>query len=135
MIVVHAEACEDLEAIIKQIKATGTKVGVSVNPGTSIDCLTEVLDKVDMILIMSVEPGLGGQEYIKSSTKKISSIKKMIDERGLSVDIEVDGGIHQSNVDEVLEAGANIIVAGSAVFRGDIKENIKGFQDAFVRKQ
>lgn len=133
IIVVHAEACEDLPAVIGQIKATGCKAGVAIKPATALDCLEEILDKVDMVLLMTVEPGFGGQSYIASSTKKIQKLKAMIDQRGLVVDIEVDGGIYQSNIDEVLNAGANIIVAGSAVFKGDIQENIKCFQAAFDR--
>ena len=131
MIVVHAEACQDLPTTIEQIKSMGCKAGVSIKPATSLGCLDTVLDKLDMVLIMTVEPGLGGQEYIKSSTAKICQLKKIIDERGLAVDIEVDGGIHQGNIDEVLDAGANIIVAGSAVFKGNIQANIDGLQKAF----
>lgn len=134
MIVVHAEACQDLSGTIEQIKAAGCKAGVSLKPATSIDCLDEVIDKVDMILIMTVEPGFGGQSYIEGSTSKIRQLKELVNKRGLSLDIEVDGGIYQSNVDEVLEAGANIIVAGSAVFKGDIRSNVKGFQEAFDRQ-
>ena len=134
MIVVHVEACEDVDATIAQIKAAGCKAGVSIKPDTSIDCLKDILDKLDMILIMTVEPGYGGQQYIESSTEKIRSLKAMVDEQGLSVDIEVDGGICKDNIDEVLEAGANIIVAGSAVFQGDIEDNISGFQEAFARQ-
>lgn len=133
IIVVHAEACQDLPATIEQIKAAGCEVGVSIKPGTAIDCLESVLDKLDMVLLMTVEPGFGGQSYIESSTEKIRKMKAIIDERGLSTDIEVDGGVYLSNIDEVLEAGANIIVAGSAVFKGDIEANIKGFQEAFAR--
>ena len=133
MIVVHVEACQDLPATIAQIKATGCKVGISIKPATKLDSLIDVLDSVDMILIMSVEPGYGGQEYIKSSSAKIRTLRTMLDERGLAVDIEVDGGICQNNIDEILEAGANIIVSGSAVFAGNIQENIKGFQETFKR--
>lgn len=133
MIVVHAEACQDLPAVIEQIKASGCEVGVSIKPATAIDCLDDVLDKLDMILLMSVEPGFGGQSYIESSTEKIRTLKAILDGRGLSTDIEVDGGIYLSNIDEVLDAGANIIVAGSAVFKGDIKANVKGFHEAFAR--
>ena len=141
MIVVHVEACKDVVATIAQIKAAGCKAGVSLKPNTSIDCLDDILDKLDMVLIMTVEPGYGGQEYIKSSTDKIRALKKMIDERGRNdqgrslLNIEVDGGIYKDNIDEVLEAGANIIVAGSAVFHGDIEDNIRGFQEAFARHE
>ena len=134
MIVVHVEACKDVASTIAQIKAAGCKAGVSLKPNTSIDCLKDILDELDMILIMTVEPGLGGQQYIESSTEKIRRLKAMVDESGLSIDIEVDGGICKDNIDEVLEAGANIIVAGSAVFQGDIEDNIRGFQEAFARQ-
>jgi len=133
MIVVHAEACQDLPSVIEQIKATGCKVGVSVKPATPLDCLDKVLGTLDMVLIMSVEPGAGGQEYIKASTNKIRLLKDMIDAQGLATDIEVDGGITQDNVEAVLNAGANIIVAGSAVFKGDIKVNVTKFHDVFTR--
>ena len=133
MITVHVEACQDLPKTIEQIKATRCKVGVSVKPATSIDCLADILDKIDMVLIMTVEPGFGGQQYIESSAAKIEALRTMIEEKELPVDIEVDGGICKETVDQVLEAGANIIVAGSAVFKGDIEANIKDFQAAFKR--
>ena len=134
VITVHEEASDDLLVLIEQIKATGCKVGISIRPATPISRLEAVIDKIDMVLLMTVEPGFGGQEYIKSSTKKIKKLKTMIDERGLSVDIEVDGGIRQSNVGMVLDAGANVIVAGSAVFKGNIKENVKEFIEIMVDK-
>jgi len=134
IIVVHEEACQDLPAVIKQIKACGCKAGVSIKPATKIDCLMDVLEDIDMVLVMTVEPGFGGQKYIESSTAKIKALRAIINERTLSLDIEVDGGICKENIDEVLEAGANIIVAGSAVFKGDIEANVKGFHEAFARR-
>jgi len=133
LIMVHAEACPHLEGTISQIKKLGLKAGVALNPATPLCYLDYVLDKLDMVLIMSVNPGFGGQSYIEKSTQKISDLKKMIADRGLQIDIEVDGGVNQKTIDTVLDAGANIIVAGSAVFSGDIKANIKDFQDAFER--
>ena len=133
MIVVHVEACQDVAGTIAKIREVGCKAGVSLNPATSLESLEAVLDQVDMVLVMSVNPGFGGQSFIESSVAKISNLKKMIDDKGLQVDIEVDGGVKQENVDKVLAAGANIIVAGSAVFGKDIKANVEGFEEAFKR--
>ena len=129
LITIHLEACEDVDATIDKIKGCGCKVGVSIKPNTPVSALQPYLDKVDMILIMSVEPGFGGQKFIPSSLEKISETKAMIDANGLSVDIQVDGGIYTHNVEEVLKAGANIIVAGSAVFNGDTKQNTIDMMD------
>lgn len=123
LITIHLEACEDVDATISKIKACGCKVGISIKPNTPVSALQPYLEQVDMILIMSVEPGFGGQKFIPSSLEKISETKAMIDARGLSIDIQVDGGIYTHNVEAVLKAGANIIVAGSAVFNGDTKQN------------
>lgn len=123
LITIHLEACEDVDATIDKIKACGCKVGISIKPNTPVSALKPYLDKVDMILIMSVEPGFGGQKFIPSSLEKISETKAMIDASGFSIDIQVDGGIYTHNVEEVLKVGANIIVAGSAVFNGDTKQN------------
>jgi len=135
MLTVHFKACKDLEGVIAQIRKAGCKVGVAVNPTTAVANIEDVLDKVDMVLVMSVEPGFGGQSYIDASTNKIKEVKKMIEDKGLDVDIQVDGGIKQDNVDTVLKAGANIIVAGSAVFNEDIKASIKGFKEAFEQHE
>ena len=123
LITIHLEACEDVDATISKIKECGCKVGLSIKPNTPVSALQPYLDMVDMILIMSVEPGFGGQKFIPSSLEKISETKAMIDAKGLSIDIQVDGGIYTHNVETVLKAGANIIVAGSAVFNGDTKQN------------
>ena len=123
LITIHLEACEDVDATIAKIKACGCKVGVSIKPNTPVSALQPYLEKVDMILIMSVEPGFGGQKFIPSSLEKIAETKAMIDASGLNIDIQVDGGIYTHNVEEVLKAGANIIVAGSAIFNGDTKQN------------
>ena len=133
MIVVHVEACQDVAGTIAKIREVGCKAGVSLNPATSLESLEAVLNQVDMVLVMSVNPGFGGQSFIESSVAKINNLKKMIDDKGLQVDIEVDGGVKQENVDKVLAAGANIIVAGSAVFGKDIKANVEGFEEAFKR--
>ncbi len=131
LITVHAEACVHLDRTVNRIHELGLRCGVAINPATPISVLKYVLDDIDMALVMSVNPGFGGQKYIDYVTGKIAGLKTMIDERGLHTDIEVDGGVNKDNVSAVLGAGANIIVAGSAVFGGDIKENIGCFDKAF----
>lgn len=123
IITVHIEACKDLDATIEKIREYGCKVGVSVKPATPVSVLEPYLDKIDMILIMSVEPGFGGQKFMPIALEKIAQAKTMIEEKGLNIDIQVDGGIDSHNVEDVMKAGANIIVAGSAVFNGDTKQN------------
>ncbi|MEE0419541.1 MAG: ribulose-phosphate 3-epimerase [Lachnospiraceae bacterium] len=127
IITVHAEACRHLDRTIQLIHSLGKKAGVSLNPATDLSVLEYVLDQVDMVLLMTVNPGFGGQKYIPYCTGKIARLRGMIEERGLSVDIEVDGGINRDTVSEVLNAGANVIVAGSAVFGGDTEENVRYF--------
>ena len=127
LITVHVEACKHLDRTISAIKEKGILAGVALNPATSLSEIEWILPKVDMVLIMSVNPGFGGQSYIPYATDKIRELKKMIDKMGLKTDIEVDGGVTLNNVAEVLDAGANIIVAGSAVFSGDIEDNISRF--------
>ena len=106
---------------------------MALNPATPLSVLDYVLEYTDMVLIMSVNPGFGGQSYIPNSTEKIAQIREIIDKRGLDTDIEVDGGINQSNVTEVIDAGANVIVAGSAVFNGDAQKNVEAFKEIFGR--
>lgn len=125
IITVHLEACEDIGKTIDAIKAHGVKAGVSICPETPVSEVTELIGSVDMILIMSVHPGFGGQKFIEESLDKIRELRKAASARGVDLDIEVDGGIYKENVEEVLKAGANVIVAGSAVFRGDAGENTK----------
>ncbi len=127
IITVHYEACKDLEKAIEMIRNVGCKVGVSIKPKTPISVLDDVLDKVDMILLMTVEPGFGGQAYIPESTQKIQDMRKALKERGLEKDIQIDGGIKKNNLKMVLDAGANVIVAGSAIFAGDIGKNVEEF--------
>lgn len=127
IITVHYEACKDVKKTIRLIKEKGVKAGVTIKPKTPNSVLTDVLDQVDMILLMTVEPGFGGQAYIPESTEKIRELRRMLDERGLQTDIEVDGGIKKTNLQTVLDAGANVIVAGSAIFKGDIEQNVKDF--------
>ena len=124
-ITVHAEACEDLERTVECIRNAGVKVGVSIKPATPVADITYILKDVDMVLIMTVQPGFGGQKYIEECTEKIEELKALIDEEGLEVDIQVDGGINDKTLTTVLDAGANLIVAGSYVFKGDLEENAK----------
>lgn len=125
IITVHAEACKHLDRVVTQIKEAGCKAAVALNPATPLNAVEYVLDMLDMVLIMSVNPGFGGQKYIPYSTEKIKELKKMIENKGLSTLIEVDGGVNASNVVEIMEAGVDIAVMGSAVFGGEIKANIE----------
>ena len=127
IITVHAEACTHLNRTIASIKEKGIRAGVALNPATPLSALDYILEDVDMALLMTVNPGFGGQKYIESCTRKIRELRRMIGERGLETDIEVDGGIKLNNVKTVLEAGANVIVAGSAVFSGDVEKNVTDF--------
>ena len=129
MITVHLEACEDEKSTLAKIRDCGMKVGLSICPETPAEAVKPYLENVDMILVMSVHPGFGGQKFIPESLDKIRMVREMIREKDLSVDIQVDGGIYLSNVREVLDAGANVIVAGSAVFKGDAAQNTKEFME------
>ncbi len=128
-ITVHAEACEDLERTIERIKDAGVKVGVSIKPATPVNDISHMLEDVDMVLIMTVQPGFGGQKYMDECTEKIQELKELIDKENLNVDIEVDGGINDDTLETVMKAGANIFVAGSWVFGGDIAENVRHIQN------
>ena len=128
IITVHQEACTHLNRTLKHIKERGIKAGVSLNPATDPATLKYVLNYVDMILVMSVNPGFGGQEFIPETLGKLSDVKKLVKESGRDIDIEVDGGITLKNVETILNAGANVIVSGSSVFKGSISENVKAFQ-------
>ena len=135
IITVHLEACEDVEATLKKIKACGKKSGLSIKPGTPVESIKPYLTLVDMILVMSVEPGFGGQKYIEATTEKIRLTRQMIKESGLDIDLEVDGGINVENVKMVLEAGANVIVAGVAVFGEQTLEKTKSFMEILSEKE
>ena len=128
---VHYEACGALRAVLAKIHGRGRKAGITTKPATPVDVLEPFLDQAELFLIMSVEPGLGGQAFIPSSLDKIRRLRELLEERGLTADLEVDGGIYHSNVREVLDAGANVIVSGSSVFRGSIEENVSGFMEIF----
>ena len=131
IITVHAESCIHLNRTIEAIKAAGCKASVALNPSTPLSALEYVLEYVDMVLLMSVNPGFGGQKYIENVTGKIAALKDIVLKKNLSVNIEVDGGINTSNVADVIDAGANVIVAGSAIFNGDIEKNTARFKEIF----
>lgn len=127
IITFHLEACDDPDLVIDKIHSYGKKAGISIKPGTEVDKLIPFLDKVDMILVMTVEPGFGGQSFIPESIGRVKKVREMLSERGLDTDIQVDGGIYTSNVQEIIDAGANVIVSGSGVFKGNITENVSKF--------
>lgn len=127
IITVHAEACKHLDRTIEAIKEKGLLAGVAINPATPVSAIAPILGKVDMVLIMTVNPGFGGQKLIPYTIDKVRELKKMIEETGNKVDIEVDGGVTTQNVEMLMDAGANIIVAGSSVFKGEIEENVYRF--------
>ena len=129
IITVHLEACENPAETLKTIRDCEVKAGISIKPGTPVESLKPYLTQADMFLIMSVEPGFGGQAFIPESLDRIKELRAMLEAAGLETDIEVDGGIYHSNVAEVLEAGANVIVSGSGVYKGDIKENTSRFME------
>ena len=116
VITVHAEACPHLHRVLQQIRGLGKRAGVSLNPHTDESCLNYVMDQLDLILVMSVNPGFGGQSFIPSALPKLARLRAMIDERGLDIDLEVDGGVKVGTARQVVEAGADVLVAGSAVF-------------------
>lgn len=127
IITVHAEACRHLDRTIAHMKELGVMAGVAINPATPIEVLRHVLEQVDMVLIMTVNPGYGGQKLIPYTLQKVTELRRILGEQGIKLDIEVDGGITLDNVDQALIAGANIIVAGSAVFSGDAEANVEAF--------
>lgn len=135
IVTVQVEACVHLHRTVQLIKELGAKAGVTLNPATSLITIEEVLPDVDLALIMSVNPGFGGQSYMPSSTAKIKRLRAMLDSIDSKAWLEVDGGIKASNAAEVVQAGATVLVAGSAVFGGDrsVAENVKGLQKAIAQ--
>jgi ribulose-phosphate 3-epimerase len=131
LICVHQEACKHLDRTVNRIKELGMKAAVALNPATPVSTLDAILPELDMVLVMSVNPGFGGQKFIPYTLDKVRELRAKIDERGLKTDIEIDGGVGLGNIREVLDAGANIIVAGSAVYNGNVEENVKKFMDIF----
>ena len=125
ILTVHYEACKDIRATLDKIKACGMKTGLAISPDTPVEVLKEFFGEVDMFLVMTVHPGFGGQKLIPEMLDKVRTLRAMLNERGLETDIQVDGGIYAFNVKEALDAGANVIVAGSAVFKGNAGENTR----------
>ena len=129
IITFHLEAAQDPKAVIDEIHKQGKKAGISIKPGTDASELEAYLDMVDMILVMTVEPGFGGQKLIPECVHKVKTVRGMLEAKNLKTDIEVDGGIYIENVSQLLAAGANVIVSGSGVFKGDVQYNVKRFLD------
>lgn len=125
----HLEATKDVDGVIDKIHKAGCRAGLSIKPGTAIEEIRPYLAKIEMLLIMTVEPGFGGQKYIPESTQRIKEARQMIKELGLNTDIQVDGGITKETAKIVLEAGANVIVAGSAIFGGNIHDNVARYRE------
>ncbi|WP_296141894.1 ribulose-phosphate 3-epimerase [uncultured Anaerococcus sp.] len=131
---IHYEACENLDQTIKEIKESGMEVGLTFKPATDINLIIPYLDKIDLVLVMSVEPGFGGQKFMEDSVEKIKTLRAYIDENNLDVKVQVDGGIKTTNVEKVIDAGADEIVSGSDVFGKDIKEQINKYYEIFKEK-
>ena len=127
ILTVHAETCTHLDQVVRDIKREGILAGVALNPSTPLSVLDYVLPEVDMVLIMTVNPGYGGQKMIPYTLDKVRELRGIIQRRGLSTDIEVDGGVKIDNVDQFLNAGANVIVSGSGIFKGDLAGNVEAF--------
>lgn len=135
LITVHAEACRHLDRSVQKIHELGKKAGVALNPATPLSAVEWILPQIDMLLVMSVNPGFGGQSFIPYSLEKLRAAREMIARSGKAVDLEVDGGVKLSNAKEILEAGANVLVAGSAVYHGSIAANTKAFLDLMGEKR
>ena len=134
LITVHAESCRHLDRTIEKIKEKGLLAGVAINPATPVSAISCVLEKVDMVLVMTVNPGFGGQKLIPYTLDKVREAKNLVKQSGCKTDIEVDGGINLENVEEAMDAGANIIVAGSAVFKEEIEKNVEAFLEKLQRQ-
>ncbi|MBR3771155.1 MAG: ribulose-phosphate 3-epimerase [Clostridium sp.] len=132
ILTVHAEACKHLNRTVMAIKDAGMKASVALNPATPLNVLDYVLEELDMVLLMSVNPGFGGQKFIPNTLTKIQELRRIITEKNLNVDIEVDGGVSLGNVKTIMDAGANVMVAGTAVYKGDVAANVKGFKEVFA---
>ena len=135
MLTVHVETCPHLHRTIQAIRERGLRPGVTLNPGTPLSSLDAVLHLVDLVLVMSVNPGFGGQEYIEESGERIRTVRARLDALSSRAHVEVDGGIHPENVRRVVDAGADVIVAGNAVFRGrgTVSENVQAFKRAWLQ--
>ena len=126
---VHVEACTHLQRTISEIKELGLKAGVTLNPGTPLTTLEYILNEVDLVLVMSVNPGFGGQKFIPFTLQKLNDLREMRLRKNATAEIEVDGGVTLSNAKEIMEAGAEVLVSGSSVFGGDIEANVKAFRE------
>ena len=131
ILTVHQEACVPLEETVRHIHDRGKRAGIAIKPHTDIAVLEKYFGLADMFLVMTVEPGFGGQEYLDSCTEKIMQLRSKLNDSGLDTDIQVDGGVTKDNVDTVVGAGANVIVMGSSIFRGNITENTRYFAKLF----
>jgi ribulose-phosphate 3-epimerase len=127
---VHVEASPHLHRTVQQIRELGVRPGVTLNPATPLESVRPILSEVDLVLVMSVNPGFGGQEYIDSSTGRIREIRNQLNAIGSQAHLQVDGGVKPFNVRSIVDAGANVIVAGSAVFKGDVAANVRAFEEA-----
>ena len=135
LVTVHQEACVPLSETIDKIHQRGKKAGVAIKPHTGIESLVPYFGQADMFLVMTVEPGFGGQKYMEMCTDKIRNLRNMLSDRGLDTDIQVDGGITRNNVTTVIDAGANVIVMGSSIFDGNVEENTAYFSKLFKQYQ
>lgn len=135
LITFHLEAAQDPQAVIDEIRHHGCRAGISIKPGTSFEDVIPYMDKVDMLLVMTVEPGFGGQKMMPETLDKVRAARAYVKGKGLETDIQVDGGVKYDNLHLFLESGANILVAGSAVFRGDTREQTEKFCRALAEKQ
>lgn len=133
-ITIHYEACSDVRQTLQKIRSAGLRTGLSIKPGTEVEAVAPYLSDCDMILLMSVEPGFGGQKFMTESLKRAQRLRQMIKESTLPIDLEIDGGVTLNNVSDILDAGVNVIVSGSAVFR-DPYENARAFMEILQRKQ
>ena len=131
-ITVHIEACSDIKSTIEEIKKYGKKAAVSINPGTPVSKIEDILEDVDMVLVMSVNPGFGGQKFIDSTIDKVEKLDKIRKDKDLDYKIEIDGGINIENIGYVTEKGVDIAVAGTAVFRGNISENVRKLKEVMA---
>lgn len=125
IITFHVEATDDPMSVIDEIHRYGKKAGMAVKPGTPVSALVPYMDELQQMLVMTVEPGFGGQKYLEYCTDKVAELRQKVNDRGMKTDIQVDGGVNLQNINIPLEAGANVFVAGSAVFNGDITENVR----------
>ena len=130
VLTVHVETCPHLHRTIQQIRELGVKAGVTLNPATPLSSLEEILPDVDQVLVMSVNPGFGGQSFIPSSTAKVRRLRGMLDACGSKAELEIDGGIKPENAREVVEAGATVLVAGPAVFKGEVAANVRRLRES-----